>query len=103
MEIVVNGVKKELYIGCKNGVDCARDLIGNDENLVYNEDAEQYEMSEEAFEWWEALAETINEVTELEDELSTEQWKVYDAENFNYCDIDAEYDARLDFLRELVK
>lgn len=102
MEITVNGVKKELYAEGKNGIEWTRDLIGDDESLVYNEDTEEYEMSGEAFEWWRQIVETANEVAELEEELTAEQLEIYISKNFSFCDMETEYSTRLDFLNELL-
>lgn len=51
MTIMVNGVSKELEAIGKNDIEWTNDLLGNYDSLHYDEDNEQYTMTEDEFSW----------------------------------------------------
>ena len=99
MTILVNGEEKELVAIGKNGVEWTNDLLGGYDALHYDENAEQYVMTEEEFEWWAPVVDMLNEINDLEQELGDEARAEYEAENFNYADFESGLESRLDWLR----
>ena len=103
MTILVNGVEKELVASGKNGVEWTNDLLGNYDALHYDEDTEQYIMTEDEFEWWAPVVDMLNEINDLEQELGGEARSEYEAEDFDYADFDSEVKSRLDWLKNHAK
>lgn len=99
MTIMVNGVAKELAAIGENGLEWTNDLLGNYDALHYDEDTEQYTMTEDEFEWWKPVVEMLNQISDLEDELDEDARAEYEAEDFNYCDLDDDVKARLEWLK----
>lgn len=102
MEIMVNGVKKELaaYENGKNGIEWTEDLLGNYDALNYDSENECYEMSEVDFAWWEEKVEKLNKIAELEEQLSSEEREEYLSESFDECDLEKEIEEKLVWLSE---
>lgn len=99
MTILVNGEARELEAIGKNGIEWTNDLLGNYDALHYDNEKEAYIMSEEDFAWWEPVVDMLNEINDLEEELDEGARAEYEAENFDYCDLDDECRARLDWLK----
>lgn len=99
MTILVNGVAMELRAIGKNGIEWTNDLLGNYDALRYDEEQEAYTMSEEDFAWWEPVVDMLNEINDLEKELDEGAMEEYEAEGFDYCDLDDECKARLEWLK----
>lgn len=98
MTIMVNGVAKELEAIGKNGIEWTNDLLGNYDALHYDEDSEQYTMTEDEFAWWEPVVEMLNEINDLEEELDEDASAEYEAECWP-SDLDDESRARLEWLK----
>lgn len=60
MKILVNGIKKKLVAIGSNGIEWTQDLLGNANVLNYNEDLEQYTMSDDDFDWWSEYIDNAN-------------------------------------------
>lgn len=60
MKILVNGIKKELVTIGSNCIERTQDLFGNANVLDYNEDLEQYTMSDDDFDWWSEYIDNAN-------------------------------------------
>lgn len=78
MTIMVNGVAKELEAIGKNGIEWTNDLLGNYGALHYDEDSEQYTMTEDELD------------EDARAEYETECWP---------SDLDDEAKARLEWLK----
>lgn len=98
MTIMVNGKEMELKAIGKNGIEWTNDLLGNYDALHYDEDQEQYTMSEDEFEWWEQVVEMLNEVSDLEEGMDEDTREEYEAEYWP-SDLDEEARERLEWLQ----
>lgn len=98
MTILVNGKKMELKAIGKNGIEWTNDLLGNYDALHYDDDQEQYTMTEDEFAWWELVVEMLNKISDLEEELDEDARAEYEAESWP-SDLDDEARARLEWLR----
>ncbi|WP_270458473.1 hypothetical protein [Faecalimonas umbilicata] len=97
MKILVNGTEKELEAIGVNGIEWTNDLLGNYDALHYNNDLEEYIMTEEEFAWWEPVVETLNKINALETALDEEAREEYEAECWP-SDLDDEVNAKLEWL-----
>lgn len=52
IRIIETQEEKELSIVSKRGIDYTVDLLGNHAALHRNEETEEYEMTQEEYEWW---------------------------------------------------
>lgn len=102
MKILVNGKEMELKAIGKNGIEWTSDLLGGYDALHYDEDAEQYTMTEDEFAWWDPVVEKLNEVNDLEEDLDEDAWTEYkEAFPAGFCrDLDEEAEERLEWLKE---
>lgn len=55
LRIKETGEFKTLVIRDKNGIDFAHDLMHDDDQIKYNYETEEYETSQSAFDFWEAV------------------------------------------------
>lgn len=107
MIIYVNGEEKELIIHNHKpnwDIDSAEDIIGEHDELRWNEEEERYEMDEDDFEWWEAYVDKLNRITELEDGL--ERWQEEKCHNHHFGygdDMETTADLELEYLEWLQK
>lgn len=101
MKVMVNGVEKNLVANGKNGIEWTQDLLGNYDALNINQETDEYEMTEEDFEWWSEEIDKLNQIKYIEDELSEEQRDEYEKENFDCGDLESETNARLNYLKSL--
>lgn len=99
MTILVNGEAEELRVIGKNGIECTNDILGNYGSLHYDQEMEAYTMTNEKFEWWAPVVDALNEINELEEKLSEDARKEYEAEDFSCADLDDEVKARLEWLK----
>ncbi len=102
MIIIVNGVTKELEAIGKNGIEWTNDLLGMYGALHYDNEQEQYAMTEEDFEWWESVVDMLNEISCLEDELDEDAREEYEVEYWP-SDLDDEARARLEWLKNKIE
>ncbi len=72
MEVLVNGVKKELVVKASSGIEYTEDFIGNMGDLKRNDD-EEYVMDQETFEFWQEACQLENENNSLESDLTEDQ------------------------------
>jgi hypothetical protein len=79
MKVIVNGKFETLDLIDGNGVNWARDLIGNWNGLdafTYNRDLDAYECDQETYNWWASLlakhAELDRKVADLSEEFGAE-------------------------------
>lgn len=104
MRVLVNGEARELMAVDENGLEWTEDLMGNHGVFVgrgYNEELGAYEISEDAYIWWEDVIEKMNEVFQLEKELTHSEREEYlEMSEFILDDLDVVYNAKLDWLRE---
>ena len=98
MTIFVNEKEVELKAVDANGIEWTNDLLGNHGALHYDEDADQYTMTQDEFDWWESVVEMLNEISDLEEELDEETMAEYEAEYWP-GDLDSEAEARLAWLK----
>lgn len=100
MKVLVNGETKELtaYVNGCYGTEWTRDLLGNYDALHYDRENDEYTMTEDEFEWWENVINTLNEVSELQNELDTDDREEYDLEDWPN-DLDDEVEAKLNWLK----
>ena len=99
MTIMVNGAEKELEAIGKNGIEWTNDLLGNYDALHYDDEQEQYTMTEDEFVWWAPVVEMLNEINGLEDGLDEDARAKYEAEYWP-SDLDSEAKARLEWLKK---
>lgn len=73
---------KDLEIRDRNGVEWTNDLLGNYDALKFNKETEEYEMSQEAYEFWsEYIKNHVSderEVIELAEELGIEESEIWE-------------------------
>lgn len=101
MTIIVNGEEKDLEAIGANGIDWTRDLLADYDVLNYDEENEQYTMTEEDYKWWVPVIEKLNQVVELEEELDDEAREMYNRECWP-CDYDDEVAEKLEWLKNHV-
>lgn len=101
MMVVVNGVEKELEAIGANGIEWTNDLLGNYDALRYDEESEQYTMTDDEFAWWEPVVTMLNDISVLECELDEGARAEYGAECWP-SDLDDEAKARLEWLKDHV-
>lgn len=102
MRILVDGKEQELTAIGENGVEWTEDLLGNYGALHYDEDHEIYTMSSNEFEWWQMVAEKLNNIYELENYLTPEDEVEYQGELFA-ADLEDEVNQRLEWLQKHVR
>ena len=76
MKVCVDGKRQELsYV---NGVDNAEFFVNEyGSDIVFDEEMEMYMMSQETFDWWTKMFDMMQQVDELEEELSPEMKEMY--------------------------
>lgn len=52
-------IRELIIIDETTGIEWTQDLLGNHDALDYNEETEEYELSESDFEWWEDAIERL--------------------------------------------
>lgn len=76
---------KNLIITGTNGIEWTNDLLGNNDALHYNKDTEEYEISQDEFNWWEEYINNHNadreEITAIAAELNIDESEIYDKVN----------------------
>lgn len=102
MKVMVNGEARELTAMGINGIEWTNDLLGNYDALHYDNDTDEYTMTEDEFEWWEPVVKMLNEINELEQDLDEDAKAEYEAECWP-SDLDDEAKARLEWLRNRAK
>lgn len=98
MKVMVNGEVRELTAIGINGIEWTNDLLGNYDALHYDDELDEYAMTEDEFDWWEPVVDMLNEINELEQELDEDSRAEYEAE-FWPSDLDDESRARLEWLK----
>ena len=98
MKIMVNGIVKELEAIGKNGIEWTNNLLGNYDALHYDDEKEQYTMTEDEFAWWEPVVNMLNEINDLEEDLDEDARAEYEAEYWP-SDLDDEAKAKLAWLK----
>ena len=104
MKIYVNGIEKELVAkDIVSGGEWTQDLLVGYDTLHYDEDNEEYVMSESDFNWWSKIINKLNQITDIVENLAPDQLEKYESEkeHFNYTDLEDEVNAKLDFLGTL--
>lgn len=99
MTIIVNEEAKELRAIGENDIEWTNDLLGNYDALHYDEDTDQYTMTEDEFEWWQPIVDMLNKINDLEDELDEDTRIEYESEYWP-SDLDDEAKARLEWLKK---
>lgn len=100
MIILVNGAEKELKV-IDNGIECTEDLLAMYDELKKDSNG-NYIMSDDDFIWWDNMADMLNEMYRLADDLDGDTRAEYDATDFNSrggSDLADETQARLDWLK----
>lgn len=98
MKFLVNGIEKDLEAVDANGTEWTQDLLGNYSALHYDEELEEYMLTEEEFDWWKPVIEKLNEIAKLEKELDDDTLKEYNAQCWS-SDLDNEVDEQLQWLK----
>ena len=100
---------KELRIvDSETGCEWTADLIGNTDGLHYNEDTEEYEMSQEEYSWWDEYITNYEadeeEIEELADELDIDAADItLRMQNEINCDMEDEHDAKQSVMNDIRK
>lgn len=98
MRIIVNGEEKELEAIGENGIEWTSDLLGNYDALRYDDEQDQYTMTEDEFAWWEPVVKMLNEINALEGDLDEDTKAKYKGEHWSN-DLDDEVKERLVWLK----
>ena len=98
MKVCVDGKRQELsYI--VNGVDNSEVFVNEyGSGIVFNEEMEMYMMSQETFDWWTNMFDMMQQVDELEEELSPEMKETYHTE-VSGVDLEATVSQQLEWLK----
>lgn len=81
----------ELAIYDKNGIEWTADLMGGFDELKYNTETEEYEMTKENYEWWQEYianyTKDAEETEELAQDLGIDEQVIWDRVNsYHTCD-----------------
>lgn len=108
MEIRINetGELKELSIRDRNNIDFTNDLVADDNAIQYNQESEEYEASQETFDWWEEYIKNYEsdreEAEALAEELNIDESEIYDRINSNMnCDLEDEHQVKQNVFAEI--
>lgn len=95
---------KDLSIVDSNGIEWTGDLLGNNNAISYNNETEEYEMSEDDFEWWnEYITNYENdekEIEELAEDLEIEKSEIWERVQELYTEMDAEHFIKQNIIAE---
>lgn len=95
---------KDLSIVDSNGIEWTGDLLGNNNAISYNNETEEYEMSEDDFEWWnEYITNYENdekEIEELAEDLEIEKSEIWERVQELYTEMDAEHFIKQNVIAE---
>lgn len=105
IRIIETGEIKELTIIGANGCEWTQDLLGNNNAVTYNNESEQYEMSQDDFEWWEEYINNYiadeKEIKELAEELGIDESEIYERINdFISNDLEDEHNINQNVIAE---
>lgn len=103
MKVCVDGKRQELSYVDVNGVDNAEFFVNEyGSDIVFNEEMEMYMMSQETFDWWTKMFEMMQQVDELEEELSPEMKETYHKE-VSGVDLEDTVSQQLEWLKTHLK
>lgn len=100
MIILVNGAERELVVS-NDGIEWTNDLLGNYDALHYDEDTEQYTMSEDDFEWWAEICPRIEDIYERVAEADMTEEQHSECNHLDSCDLENWVEMAEDFLDNL--
>ena len=110
MEIRIKGTKRieELVIRDEKGTEYTNDMLHCHGAVSYNEETEEYEMSQDDVDWWAKYIEHTKadkkEITEVAEALGVEESQIWERIDKELdCDLEDEHDVIQGVLEEIRK
>lgn len=105
IRIIETNKVEELEIVDNNGISWTEDLLGNHDATTYNTETEEYEMTQDDFEWWVEYIDNYNsdkeKIEQLALELDINESEIYDKINEQLTnDLDMEHAIKQDVIEE---
>jgi len=90
----------------ESGIERTKELVGDHEPLKFNRDTEEYESSQEDYDWWQVYITNLHadekEIAELAEKLGIEEVKIWDRINPElHCHLEDEHIVIQKILKEI--